>query len=1266
MSSPTPGPIPLASATQQGQVSITQQQFGGLKLYLDGVAPLGDIRNYGAVAVPANTVTTATQSSSDAIDAALAAADPILAAAEVSFIGTYMIERPIVLPGAVQANIHFHGYGYHISQLIVGYGDSLTPDVVQGFSGPAIMSPVLVGQNTHPVIFGAPLVSTGRSLTLDAGTGYWLHDSYGWMWAVNQLSALALELWLQPTDLGPNNTTCGIIGSAGPGNISVVPGVQDSAWGMTAAPSGSDYTVTAFLTTQGSGKQTITTAPLAFNVNHHLELDYNGAFFDFYLDGVNIGHLAATGVVYRQPWEGVSIGCQGFEGNLNPIQGIQGLIDSIRFSQIARHTGTGSFTPPTTRYAWDTDTLGLINNDQPAPAGLCVNAPFLMGQVATGTGGWVKHYIRYTEAAVGEPWGGYGAQQEIEQFIVSCHGITSGIVYYQSAFSYVRNVYFFGAAQYAILSWDPGSFYNTFADCYAFDGYGIGYFLTCLTADRMITTNQRIGQWYTTGIITGASDQPGGSSIGPPFWQNMSSFYPFIVGGSIEGFNSYIQMNGCSIDAESLFPTMRAGVLVLEPLESATFQQNIWNTLGGSFNVFGTNGAGPGAPCFYYDTIPPNGATHIGDLFNPSTVNPYATLTKGPQAVGFITLKDSYDQGLTDFPTPVPLTDIPGWIVIETPTSRTNQTGLSTSDLQANNMLVTFQIRGGTTSTRYNFFTPEPDGDFDLFFSCIGSTGGSPASGSTNISGFVTEDDGSGFTATSQVDPGGSVINTYVAFLVRAPPPPLINIPSPTVSSIANPLTTVSPTGDFAFAITLEPVNGTNIPLNLSSGSESVVLWGAPSTNYMNISLVNSGQLMINYNIGIGFTGLPVDSFVYNGKLFGLMNPGSHNVINAKISGFWTPQMDGGVLPSPIPAGGFTGTQQTPVYLLQDAGGMHQLTSVDVADFKADVLVSRVATSESSYGPGNQAQSAIFGDSFAIGFSSTSADGGWASQVQAARYGTTYYWMAAQTAGRAAWSVAITNPVAFQGCPFWSFWGGFQTANLTTAAIMLGYFDILYDGASAADTWAALEQILSGTSAYIFYVPPSTSTATLVINGVSFVCTFSVNVETTINNLAATINASSPTNTLVKCSFDTVTGNRMRIAAVTPGAGGDGIVCSTNGANGATMEDLAATPVLSGSTTSGGIGAFPTITNVVLANVPPFGNSSRYSAGKETQRLALNVLIGNFCSANPSCVLADADATLRDSSNHTNINPTYLAGDNETLTDAGQTALFGLMNPLLP
>jgi len=90
------------------------------------------------------------------------------------------------------------------------------------------------------------------------------------------------------------------------------------------------------------------------------------------------------------------------------------------------------------------------------------------------------------------------------------------------------------------------------------------------------------------------------------------------------------------------------------------------------------------------------------------------------------------------------------------------------------------------------------------------------------------------------------------------------------------------------------------------------------------------------------------------------------------------------------------------------------------------------------------------------------------------------------------------------------------------------------------------------TYAVSTYTPPTTATATCVINGVSFTATFATNADTTINNLMALIRANSGVNALVTVSL--TPSHHMLVQAKALGVAGNGITTTSNAANGASCS----------------------------------------------------------------------------------------------------------------
>ena len=107
-----------------------------------------------------------------------------------------------------------------------------------------------------------------------------------------------------------------------------------------------------------------------------------------------------------------------------------------------------------------------------------------------------------------------------------------------------------------------------------------------------------------------------------------------------------------------------------------------------------------------------------------------------------------------------------------------------------------------------------------------------------------------------------------------------------------------------------------------------------------------------------------------------------------------------------------------------------------------------------------------------------------------------------------------------------------------------GYY--LYTEGSG--TW---QKVVEGVDATSIFTPPTSSTATAVINGVSFTATFATNPDTTVNNLIALIEADPATIALVQVKL---VAHQMVVEALAQGTGGNGITTTSNNANGASFN----------------------------------------------------------------------------------------------------------------
>ena len=371
-----------ADQTHPGVASIAQQDYGGLKLHHDGATHyVFDIRNYGAISSSSPTdYTTGLYDCSDAIEAAIAAWTQISAEPALNLLGkvggiyipegNWYISRPII---PARGTVIF-GDGPYLSNIIAGSGTASTPSLVQGFSGAVIeaagsLDSSRVGNGLGLPVYDAPLVgATGRSYDLrpydavnDPGRyppAIVIDDCYGWSTFLSWTAgALRLRFWVNVTAQPTQGVETPIISSL---SLEI-----DRAIGIFALSNlaGTAINFKAYLTTYNSGKQFVLGTDVALGI-HYIELSYDGSHMWFYVDGVHQGNVVMTGRVDKKPWEVTSIGANvdwvTDGGYLNVITGS---IFSVELGKVAGHTGTGSYTPPTSMHTADTNTLWLMNCD---------------------------------------------------------------------------------------------------------------------------------------------------------------------------------------------------------------------------------------------------------------------------------------------------------------------------------------------------------------------------------------------------------------------------------------------------------------------------------------------------------------------------------------------------------------------------------------------------------------------------------------------------------------------------------------------------------------------------------------------------------------------------------------------------------------------------------------------------------------------------------------------------------------------------------------
>jgi hypothetical protein len=529
--------------------------------------------------------------------------------------GRWFISRPVVLPTLT----YLKGDGRDLSLVFAspegtGSGGLYLPS----FAGPLFIasSP----DSSPPVMTSPPPgFTTGRSLTLStAYEKFFLHDAFVWN-EMEGTSAFSIQFWLNFDHIYSDNGA--VISS-----FSTLSNPGSSAFFIGLTNFSSYQLRFSITTTAGSfggfGAGTITPSTW-----YNIELNYDGAHLDAYVDGVNVLHQAATGTLLQKPWEGVTIGA-GYDEGTNYDAGFNGLISSIRYSNVARHTGTGSFVPPTDAYPVDSNTLALYNWDQGDPL---TGEPFVIGQCTAGrfsaVGQMVKHWVRYNKVL---PTG----QILIEDMGFGATGYNqSGLILSNCNHLSVHGVEIESTSHYGLLSADANSFYSDFRDIFVQSPYSFGVKINPLTGSNIQILGGRVGGWITTGVISGLTNQPGSGTPG--------SLAGFIFGGSGQGIFSGIDVTDVSVDTEGFYPDMIAPVVILGDTE--------WVRMASSTIAANTN-AGNNTPAIGFAGTPNFGATFENCAFyvdNDATFTFNTVLGSTSPTTAQVTLTNPYRLGAT-------------------------------------------------------------------------------------------------------------------------------------------------------------------------------------------------------------------------------------------------------------------------------------------------------------------------------------------------------------------------------------------------------------------------------------------------------------------------------------------------------------------------------------------------------------------------------------------------------------------------------------------
>ena len=1088
-----------ADGTNPGVTTASLQTLGGLKLFRDGAAvTVYDIRTYGAQPAldPADR-TQAVFDCSDAFDAAIAAWSAVpskmmfwpggssnLVGGIYVPTGTWYISRPLFLPqGCVL-------YGDDPQLSIIASGPGIPGEsLVQGFGGPMIY---LAGKNFPGTIsptYLSPLVgATGRSMKMWTYNNVdpiyppslCLEDCYAWSTYFSFYAAqVCLRFWL---NIDANwNPLEGkhVIGFRSPTNLTPLNG----ALNISAITDGSgNVKLIANIYCQSTdGVKTITSGAVPIGTAFNVELDYNGSFFDFYIDGVNQGHVACTGRLYKRPWEVASVGDElSLLANVLSAS-VVGAIDSIELSDVARHTGTGGFTPPAAKYTADSHTLWLCNFDQGDPpvdahgyiypvmyaqtaqikSGLpWTPMPWGTAQSPPDVGGLVKHHVRLSGWVLGNLPN--VAQVKIKNLQLYPRWNNSGILLVGASRTRLETVWVYGASSYAFYNLNANSFYSEMKGCWSTAaGIGTIWYGHCKDIEDHFSG---LGFWGLGGEYDNIAIQPEGNS-----------FLPFAFGPAPDLFTP-LYIRNCGNDEEvfgaGLFQELAC--TVIWDGGKITCLQNEWD-ISDARNPDMSPANRPVVMHILQGNIAPK---HIGDAF-----------TGLGGAVGQVAVRSAFSAIPTTykielencaFQYSLPVSDIDGLVVVRHPDSVTNQKSLSAGDVAGNNLVGTFSILHGYTSGGPVFINVEPDANYEVQIQLRGYNGSAPAAGATEIIGYTTST--GGFVATVGVDPGSDCELEFSYLIVRTNGGPALDEYLPAnPSSFTNPFAGEQ-NGLWAYGITLVPVTGSALRVNRSLGTQWIMGTGHSGTDdrYLDMPAGALPQFFVQ-SVPEGVLsavapsfGLIPSSAVVNNTLYSIWSPGPHNiawaeqrnVIGAPGTLVWEIFIDGGNVSTIFPAGAeIPWTQQPTFYIGHDPlATLDDMTTVTTRHFKVGHTYDEVITKEQDSGPqAGMTISAFMGDDFLIGWYAGAAGlGGWATQIAEARYGSSkYYYFACNPNINSAQLVAN----------FWQPWS--ESLNLASVVINSGYYGLMNgSGGTAVDEWAQLLLMLDGIYATAIINPP--------------------------------------------------------------------------------------------------------------------------------------------------------------------------------------------------
>lgn len=252
---------------------------------------------------------------------------------------------------------------YCYSEPLIITGDNITLKGSPGVSlrplyiGPAlVVHPPIASGNTTAVPTTSALVGSGNAMILGGiyGNNYLnLSDSYNSN--INGFSTITIEFFVRFNSLSSDG---GIIGSFAKYISSVA---ADTAFSLVLLSGGTNLSVS--MNINGSNNHFLSSTSYLINTTYHIALVYNGTTISLYKNGVLDGSASATGLIRQKITEIFSIGplLTQFPETGITYSPINGTIDCIRVSNNVRYSG--NFTPTTSKFTSDANTLFLLNFD---------------------------------------------------------------------------------------------------------------------------------------------------------------------------------------------------------------------------------------------------------------------------------------------------------------------------------------------------------------------------------------------------------------------------------------------------------------------------------------------------------------------------------------------------------------------------------------------------------------------------------------------------------------------------------------------------------------------------------------------------------------------------------------------------------------------------------------------------------------------------------------------------------------------------------------